>query len=68
LRAVTRIATGIVLVVLGLIGWLLPIVPGWPLLIPGLLILSDYIPPLRRLVDWAKAKIMKEKTGRSEGA
>ena len=67
MRAATRIATGIVLVIIGLIGWLLPIVPGWPLLIPGLLILSDYIPPLRRVVDWAKAKI-KEKTGRSEGA
>jgi len=67
LRAAIRITTGIILVVLGLIGWLLPIVPGWPLLIPGLLILSDYIPPLRRVVDWAKAKI-KKKEGHGEGA
>jgi hypothetical protein len=30
--------------------------PGWIFLIPGLLILADFFPPVRRLVDWAKAK------------
>jgi hypothetical protein len=35
---------------------MLPIVQGWMFMIPGLLILSEYFPPLRRLVDWAKNK------------
>jgi len=28
-------------------------------LIPGLIILADYFPPIRRLVDWAKRKARK---------
>jgi len=30
--------------------------PGWVFLIPGLIILADYFPPIKRLVDLAKAK------------
>jgi hypothetical protein len=30
--------------------------PGWIFVIPGLLILADFFPPVRKLVDWAKAK------------
>lgn len=59
-----RIASGIFLVLLGLVGIILPIMPGWIFLIPGLVILSDYIPPLRRLVDWLKKKY-KERIGNS---
>jgi uncharacterized membrane protein YbaN (DUF454 family) len=47
---------GWVLVIVGIAGLILPIMPGWIFLIPGLIILSDYIPPIRRLVDWAKRK------------
>ena len=35
---------------------ILPIMPGWIFLIPGLVILGDYIPPIKRLVEWAKRK------------
>ncbi|MCC7499729.1 MAG: hypothetical protein IT160_19265 [Bryobacterales bacterium] len=38
---------------------LLPIMPGWVFLIPGLIILAEYFRPVRRLVDWAKAKAEK---------
>jgi uncharacterized membrane protein YbaN (DUF454 family) len=48
--------SGMALVVLGLAGLILPILPGWIFLIPGLLILSDFFPPVKRLVEWAKAK------------
>lgn len=30
--------------------------PGWVFVIPGLMILADYFPPVKRLLDWAKAK------------
>ncbi len=42
--------------VLGIIGLILPVMPGWVFLIPGLVILSDYFTWARRLVVWAKRK------------
>jgi fluoroacetyl-CoA thioesterase len=44
------------LVFLGLLGLIMPIMPGWVFLIPGLVILSDHFPSVRRLVEWAKRK------------
>lgn len=56
LRHAARFALGVILVLLGIAGLLLPIVPGWAFLIPGLVLLADYLPPVRRLLDWARAK------------
>lgn len=56
LRKVLRPILGVSLILVGIVGLILPIMPGWVFVIPGLLILADYLPPLRRLVDWAKAK------------
>ena len=61
LRKVLRISFGVLLVILGVIGWILPIVPGWPLLIPGLVILGEYFPPIQRLVDKVKERVFKKK-------
>ena len=47
---------GVVLTLIGIAGIILPIMPGWIFLIPGLVILGDYFPPIRRLVTWAKRK------------
>ena len=46
--------------ILGVIGLILPIMPGWVFLIPGLVILSDFFPPLKRLLQWAKEKFEQE--------
>ena len=51
-----RIIFGLVLVFLGILGSLLPVIPGFVFLIPGLVILADYFPPVRRLLEWAKRK------------
>ena len=51
-----RIALGITLVIIGLIGGLIPIFQGWLFGIPGLIILADYFPPIKRLLIWAKKK------------
>lgn len=56
-RAIVRIASGIGLLLVGVIGLLLPVMPGWVFIIPGLMILADYYPPIKRLVDWAKTKV-----------
>tara|TARA_Y100000748_G_C15502000_1_gene490470 strand:+ start:1893 stop:2102 length:210 start_codon:yes stop_codon:yes gene_type:complete len=51
-----RITLGIVLVIIGMIGGLIPIFQGWLFGIPGLIILADYFPPVKRLLNWAKKK------------
>lgn len=55
-----KIVVGIILVVIGLIGGLIPIFQGWIFGIPGLLLLSSVFPPLRKWVDKMKAKIKKK--------
>jgi uncharacterized protein (TIGR02611 family) len=50
------VMVGTILLVGGLIGLLLPIVPGWLLIIPGLAILGTEFVWARRLLDTAKAK------------
>lgn len=50
---------GIALVLLGIAGLILPVMPGWIFLIPGLVILADYFPPIRRLVDALKARFQE---------
>ena len=51
-----RITVGIALVIVGLIGGLIPIFQGWMFAIPGLIILSNYFPPIKRFLNWAKAR------------
>ena len=56
IKDILKISLGIVLVILGLLGGLIPIFQGWMLGIPGLIILANYFPPARRLLGWAKNK------------
>ena len=51
-----RITLGIILVIIGLIGGLIPVFQGWMFGIPGLIILADYFPPIKKLLNWAKKK------------
>jgi hypothetical protein len=56
LQKLVRIVWGVLLVLVGIVGIVMPIMPGWVFIIPGLVILSDYFPPVRRLLNWAKQK------------
>jgi len=56
IKHTARITFGIVLVIIGLIGGLIPIFQGWVFGIPGLIILADYFPPIKKLLNWAKKK------------
>jgi len=51
-----KISLGIVLVVIGLLGGLIPIFQGWIFGIPGLIILSNYFPLVKRFLSWVKNK------------
>jgi len=56
LKHTLKFALGVLLVIVGIIGGLIPVFQGWIFGIPGLIILSEYIPPLKKLVNWAKNK------------
>ena len=56
IRHTFKISLGIILVIVGFIGGLIPIFQGWIFGIPGLIILSNYFPPIKRLLNWAKNK------------
>ena len=59
MRKTLRLGLGIVLVIIGFIGGFIPILQGWLFMIPGLIILADYFPPVRRLLNWAKNRARK---------
>ncbi len=54
-----RIILGLLLVLIGIIGGLIPIFQGWVFGIPGLIILAEYFPRLKKVLDWAKNKYKK---------
>ena len=56
-----KITFGIILVLIGVVGGLIPIFQGWIFGIPGLIILAEYFPPLRKILDWAKDKYEHKK-------
>ena len=56
-----KITFGIILVLIGVVGGLIPIFQGWVFGIPGLIILAEYFPPLRKILDWAKDKYEHKK-------
>ena len=58
-----KISLGIILIFIGAIGGLIPIFQGWVFGVPGMIILADYFPPIRKVLNWAKKKY--EKKGRT---
>jgi len=57
IKHVFKISLGILLVIIGLIGGVIPIFQGWMFGIPGLIILANYFPPIKRLLIWIKNKM-----------
>jgi uncharacterized protein YqgC (DUF456 family) len=51
---VWRVAIGVPLIALGLVGLVLPIIPGLPLLAAGLLVIGVDHPRLRPLAEWLR--------------
>ena len=59
IKKIIHILIGVLLVIGGLVGGLFPIIQGWMLGVPGLLILSQYFPPIKRLLAKVKNKLNK---------
>lgn len=54
--ALVRLIGGIVLTVLGVLGLILPVMPGWIFLIPGLILLSAHFDWARRLLGYVRGR------------
>ena len=59
-RDIIKISLGVVLIIIGLIGGLIPIFQGWMFGIPGLIIIANYFPPAKRLLRWIKKRLSKK--------
>ena len=57
MKKILRIGMALGLILTGIVGLILPIMPGWIFIIPGLIILADYFPSVHRLLQWAKSKL-----------
>jgi uncharacterized membrane protein YbaN (DUF454 family) len=51
---------GIGMVVLGVLGLILPVLPGWIFLIPGLMLLAREFHWAHRLLEWLKKIVPKQ--------
>ena len=51
-----KILIGLILVLVGLIGGLIPIFLGWVFGIPGLIILSKYFPSIKKILKKVRKK------------
>ena len=56
---VLKVVLGIILIIIGFIGGLIPIFQGWIFGIPGLMLLGSVFPPVKR---WSKNIIEKAKS------
>lgn len=56
---IKRITIGIMAVLLGVSGALLPFVPGWPFFLLGVFVLSHDVPPMRPVRRWLEMRYPK---------
>lgn len=55
-----KIVVGILLVIIGLIGGLIPIFQGWVFGIPGLMLLGSVYPPIKKWTQKIVEKVKKK--------
>jgi uncharacterized protein YqgC (DUF456 family) len=58
---ILRRAAGTILLVIGLAGLLLPILPGWLLIFVGLALLGVKLPYADRLLEYARSKLARKR-------
>ena len=58
---ILRIGAGSILLLIGLAGLLLPILPGWLLIFVGLSLLGVRIPYADRMLKYAREKLSRQK-------
>jgi hypothetical protein len=56
------------MLIAGITGLILPVIPGWIWLIPGLMILAREFVWAQRLLDWLKARLPERLSGSKTSA
>lgn len=56
---IALVTVGGLLFFIGILGWFLPLMPGWPLVIAGLAILAGEFVWARRLLDGVKERLAR---------
>jgi|GEM_PF-3084050 len=67
LRKIAEITLGIILVIIGLIGGLIPVLQGWMFGIPGLILLAKHFKWAKGILEWAKRRWEAAKAGGPAG-
>ncbi len=67
LRKVAEITLGIILVIIGLIGGLIPVLQGWMFGFPGLILLAKHFKWAKGILEWAKRRWEAAKAGGPAG-
>ena len=62
MKKILKISLGIAFLLIGIIGALIPIFQGWMFGIPGLIILANYSPKIKKLLRWGMLKSGFNKT------
>jgi uncharacterized membrane protein YbaN (DUF454 family) len=57
-----NILVGLGMLIVGVIGWILPIMPGWVFFVPGLVLLSKEFHWAKKLLGWLRSKFPKQTT------
>ena len=55
---IIKVIAGVILIIIGLIGGLIPIFQGWIFGIPGLMLLGSVFPPVKK---WTRNMVKKAK-------
>ncbi|MDP6628651.1 MAG: hypothetical protein QF418_03295 [Candidatus Marinimicrobia bacterium] len=55
---IIKVIAGVILIIIGLIGGLIPIFQGWIFGIPGLMLLGSVFPPVKK---WTRDMVKKAK-------
>lgn len=50
-------AVGVLALLIGVVGWFLPLMPGWPFVVGGLAILAGEFVWARRLLDGVRSRL-----------
>ena len=57
---IVRVVLGVILILIGLIGGLIPIFQGWIFGVPGLMLLGSVFPSIKRLTHRVASKAKKK--------
>ena len=60
LAKIVRVVLGVILILIGIIGGLIPIFQGWIFGLPGLMLLGSVFPSIKRLTHRVASKAKKK--------